>query len=155
MKINRNDLGFNAWFEDGDGNKVTHDDPKACIYVVRNPMRVTTEYSEYSYHPNNKLIRYMCRKSKRFNAHMTKKHGKTFKDICTFSTTFGGGQDTILAMTNSGDYTLIEAIDLWTRSCERCMNALSYKYLNGADGYPEFSDEWKRCNTVCEFCKEE
>lgn len=38
-------------------------------------------------------------------------------------------------------------------ACERCMNVLAYKYLNGADGYEEYSDEWKKCNTECDFCK--
>lgn len=65
----------------------------------------------------------------------------------------GGNQDLILAMVNSGDYTLKEAIAVLASACERCLNVLAYKYLNGADGYAEHSEEWKKCNTVCDFCK--
>ena len=39
--------------------------------------------------------------------------------------------------------------------CERCMNVLAYKYLNGKDGYEEYSEEWLKCPTVCQFCKDE
>ena len=78
------------------------------------------------------------------------------KPDITFSTHIGGGnQDVILAMANSGDYTLSEAMALYASCCERCMNVLCYKYLDGKDGYPEYSEEWKRCNTVCDFCKDE
>lgn len=64
-----------------------------------------------------------------------------------------GSEDVILAMVNSGDYTLSEAIIVYASACERCMNVLCYKYLDGKDGYPEYSEEWKKCNTVCDFCK--
>lgn len=26
---------------------------------------------------------------------------------------------------------------------------------DSADGYPEYSDEWKKCGTVCRFCEED
>ena len=26
--------------------------------------------------------------------------------------------------------------------------------MNGADGYPEYSEEWKKCNTICDFCND-
>lgn len=57
-------------------------------------------------------------------------------------------------MVNSGDYTLEQAIWVFANSCERCMNTLLYKYLDGSDGYSEFSDEWKKANTVCDFCRD-
>lgn len=59
----------------------------------------------------------------------------------------------IVAMVNSGDYDLYEAIGVYGRACERCMNVLWNKYLPGEDGYEEFSDEWKKANTECEFCR--
>lgn len=63
-------------------------------------------------------------------------------------------EDLVMAIANSGDYTLREAILIASIACERCMNALAYKYgLN--DGYPEYSEEWKKCGTCCEFCKGE
>lgn len=65
----------------------------------------------------------------------------------------GGNEDTIIAMVNSGDYTLSDAIAVYASSCERCMNVLTYKYSGGKDGYAEFSDEWKKANTVCDFCR--
>ena len=34
------------------------------------------------------------------------------------------------------------------------MNVLLYKYLDGKDGYEEFSEEWQKCNTVCDWCKD-
>ena len=66
-----------------------------------------------------------------------------------------GSQDCIVAMVNSGDYTLEEAIVAFGNACERCMNVLLYKYLDGKEGYPEYSEEWKKCGTVCEWCKDE
>lgn len=49
-------------------------------------------------------------------------------------------------------YTLNYAIKIAGNNCERCMNALAYKY--GLDwGYKEESDEWYRSRTVCRFCE--
>lgn len=81
--------------------------------------------------------------------------GTTLTHIISFNTTYGSGQDVILAMVNSGDYTLEEAISVYSSACERCMNVLAYKYTNGADGYAEHSKEWEKCNTECSFCKNE
>lgn len=64
----------------------------------------------------------------------------------------GGNQDVILAMANSGDFTLAEALVVWASSCERCMNVLAHKYTDGKDGYEEYSEEWRKCGTVCDFC---
>lgn len=65
--------------------------------------------------------------------------------------TSGWSEDLVLAMTNSGDYSLSESILIAAQSCERCMNALAYKY--GLDwGYPEGSEEWEKCGTSCDFC---
>ena len=88
---------------------------------------------------------------------MAKKYGKTFKPCLTIATTFGAkwAQECIVAMVNSGDFTLEQAIYVFANSCERCMNVLLYKYLNGKEGYEEYSEEWKKCGTVCDFCKED
>ena len=40
-----------------------------------------------------------------------------------------------------------------TSECERCGNVLLYKYLNGKDGYEEYSQEWEKANTECDFCR--
>lgn len=65
----------------------------------------------------------------------------------------GANQDLILAMVNSCDYTLQEALVIFASACERCKNVLAYKYSNGTDGYAEHSKEWENCNTECDFCK--
>ena len=62
-------------------------------------------------------------------------------------------QKCAVGMVNSGEYTLEEAIVILVNACERCTNVLDYKY--GEDGYPEYSEQWKKANTVCEFCKDE
>lgn len=83
-------------------------------------------------------------------------NGTSITHLIDCNTSIGGGnQDVILAMVNSGDYTLNEALVVFAFSCERCMNVLAFKYLNGKDGYEEYSDEWKKCNTVCDFCRNE
>ncbi len=79
--------------------------------------------------------------------------GTNITPLIDFHTTIGGGNEPlILAMANSGDFTLSEAICVYASACERCANVLAYKYLNGKDGYPEFSEEWAKTNTSCDFC---
>ncbi len=66
----------------------------------------------------------------------------------------GWSSDLALAMTNSGDYELWQAILIGANSCERCMNALAYHY--GLKwGYPEYSEQWQRCSTSCDYCNPE
>ena len=49
-------------------------------------------------------------------------------------------------------YPLSVAIRICADTCERCLNSLLYMYgLN--NGYKEFSDEWHKCGTECDFCK--
>lgn len=57
-------------------------------------------------------------------------------------------------MVNSGDFRLSEAIIVVSESYERCLNVLTHKYTNGKDGYPEYSEQWMKCNTVCK-CEHE
>lgn len=59
-----------------------------------------------------------------------------------------------VAMVNSGDYDLTEALAVLAQGCERCVNVLWNKYLPDEDGYPEFSEEWHMANTVCDFCRD-
>lgn len=60
-------------------------------------------------------------------------------------------EDLVKAMADSG-ISLRKAIILAATACERCMNALAHEF--GLDwGYPEFSDEWHKCNTSCEYCE--
>lgn len=59
-----------------------------------------------------------------------------------------------VAMVNSGDYDLSDALAVLAQCCERCCNVLWNKYLPEEDGYEELSEEWYKANTVCEFCKD-
>ena len=67
----------------------------------------------------------------------------------------GGTGELLVAMANSGDYTLEEAMLVYAKACERCSNVLWHKYIGGKEGYEEYSAEWKKANTVCDFCKGE
>lgn len=155
MKIDYSKLEKKFWFEDEHGNEVENDNPNACFYRHCFPLEIHDQIDEYCYHPKNPIIKYLCRKSRRFYKWISKDKPKTFRSILDFRTSWGSGQDCIVAMVNSGDFTLEQAIWVYANSCERCMNALCYKYLNGSEGYEEFSEEWKKCNTVCDFCEGE
>ncbi len=47
--------------------------------------------------------------------------------------------------------SLDDAIIVGASTCERCLNALLYRY-GCEDGYPRNSKEWDECPTECEFC---
>lgn len=63
----------------------------------------------------------------------------------------GWSEDLVLSMANSGEFKLSEAILIAANSCERCINALAYKYKVGW-GYCEGSEDWHLANTSCIFC---
>lgn len=81
--------------------------------------------------------------------------GAGSREIFAGTTHIGGDGRLLLAMANSGDFTLAEAILAYSMACERCMNVLWNKYLPGEDGYEEFSEDWKKCGTSCQFCRDE
>lgn len=87
-------------------------------------------------------------------AFMPWEYGASSYRIGTFNTHIGrANEKIIMAMVNCGDFTLSEAITVLANACERCMNAIAYKYTNGEEGYAEHSEEWEKANTICEFCK--
>ena len=161
MKIDKERLNRCIWFEDCNGNIIDENSVKDFDYVTHHtcfPLQITERIDEYCYHPKNLFVKHLCYIFKPLRRYLGKKNkdNKTFKRLCDCNTSIGGGnQDVILAMVNSGDYSLSEALMLWSQSCERCMNVLAYKYLDGKDGYAEYSDDWKKCNTVCDFCRNE
>lgn len=134
MNVDKEILNRCIWYEDDEGNVKTFDyvperyEVRGMTYHTLFPLEITeniyriTEDGQYKHIGN---INHIIGKS---------------------------NEDVIVAMVNSGDYTLSEAIVLWSQSCERCMNVLAYKYLNGKEGYEEYSYEWEKCNTVCKFC---
>lgn len=86
-------------------------------------------------------------------AFMKWERGNEHYPLMTVNTHLGKlSQECVVAMVNSGDYELDEALVVMATACERCGNVLLYKYLNGKDGYEEYSDEWKKANTICDFC---
>lgn len=149
------------WYEDAQGNVLDLEHPddltseqikRPVIYHSEFPCQFCHDISIYDYHPEG-LQKWLIKLpwiGNRIKASLR----KTYKHVGTIRTTYSGGADCIVAMVNSGDYTLEQAIWVYCHACERCMNVLAYKYLNGEDGYPENSDEWKQCNTLCDFCKE-
>lgn len=150
------------WWEDENGNVLELEDNRMPTekekeqyryYHSEFPCQLHHEIRVYDYRP--KGVQKFLIKLPIIGKRVKNKIGKTFRDVCTFSTTYKSGSDCIVAMVNSGDYTLEQAIWVYANSCERCMNALCFKYLNGKEGYEEHSDEWVKCNTICDFCKGE
>lgn len=146
MKINLEKLKMHSWFEDDEGNIYPNTssldlpkDKKHFTYRSVFPCTYREELHEYCVHESIDPV------------------NMTFSRLLSTNTSYGSktSQECIVAMVNSGDYTLEEAIYVYANACERCMNVLLHKYLNGADGYEEYSDEWNKANTVCDWCKEE
>lgn len=166
MKINLKKLRVSGWFEDIEGNTYyskdvlpdedyfTYHSIFPCTFV--NPVDAYTYHPEYL-HEENRFYQAMLKFKwfYRFMYNWMKKHGysKTFKRVFEFNTTYTAGSDCIVAMVNSGDYTLSEAIYIYASSCERCMNVLERKYLGENYGYEEYSEAWKKANTVCDWCR--
>ena len=146
MKINLEKLKTHWWFEDEEGN----------IYPNTSTFNLPKDKEYFTYHTifpctySEELIEYCIHESK-------DPVNMTFSTLIRTNTSYGSktAQECIVAMVNSGDYTLEEAIYVFANACERCMNVLIHKYLNGADGYEEYSEEWHKANTVCDWCKEE
>ncbi len=137
MNIDKSRLKIGLWYTDKDGNYIPNTDnmitPYGAVYVHSCfPLELHEEV-------------YKLRKGGGYGV-----DDKVFG----FYTHIGRGSGRlIVAMVNSGDYDLYEAIGVYGIACERCMNVLWNKYLPGEDGYEEFSDEWKKANTECEFCR--
>ena len=170
MHINYTKLNKKHWFEDSDGNEImtkenTFDqvqdiikreisDSDNVFYKRCFPMELRESIDEYCYHPTNGLVKWLCKKNNCFYRLVSKGKDRTFKNIMTVTHSFGGdlSQRCIVAMVNSGNFTLEQAIWVFGNSCERCTNVLLYTYLNGEDGYEEYSDEWKKSGGSCAFC---
>ena len=182
MKILKEQLKT-LWYEDEDGNEIicaeNEYNPEGAAYKVsRFPKMLRTtriklirqEDVDKCKHPR-KYIKpthgwidgIVGRECKLCHGTQTKKkrhlwskkwEGYGSREVFTSNSTWND-EKTILAMVNSGDYTLSEAIIVYATACERCMNVLVHKYTNGEDGYEEYSEEWQKCGTVCAFCKED
>lgn len=165
MLINYEKLKKRHWFEDENGNELPEENVdriikkgnKSVYYRRCFPLELHDTIDEYCYHPKKPIIRFLCKRSRKFRNWVSVGKDRTFKPIMDFTTSFGGAQsqECIVAMVNSGNFTLEQAIFVYATSCERCMNVLLYRYLNGIDGYEEFSEEWYKAGTVCDFCRME
>lgn len=184
MVIDKSKLKLGIWYEDENGNMYRNDNgvgrpnSECTTYHVCFPLEVREEIR--GIYDNKATCKHQLRYRKRTGGWIKgvkgckcEKCGKTKvgKKFIPFAfmkwgdgaetypimtgNTHIGNEDCVLAMANSGDYTLQEAMVVYANACERCMNVLAYKYLNGKDGYEEFSEEWKKANTVCDFCKDE
>ena len=147
MVIDKSKLKHGIWYEDKDGNYIPSTEsasaPKeAETCHVCFPLEIRTEhYRLHDYkNPDDGVSRTY--------------HGSD-RLLTTCCHIGGGNEAVIMAMVNSGDYTLSEALAVYANCCERCSNVLAYKYLNGAEGYAEHSPEWDKCGTVCDYCKDE
>lgn len=130
------------------------DKAEDCFYHSCFPCQITENIDHYGYHP--KGIDKLLIKLPIVNKRVKKRIGKTFQHIYSMNTTLCHlSQQTVVAMVNSGDYTLDEALYVMANACERCSNVLDRKYLGEEYGYEEFSEDWKKVNTVCDFCMEE
>lgn len=149
-----------SWIEDEHGNHYALDDTESLIgydgYLALHhcsPCELYHVIHSYNYHPKNWFMKLLC-KNKKFYKKMQKKE-RTFEQLITGTTTYRSpwAQECIVAMVNSGDYTLEQAIWVFGHSCERCMNVLLFKYIH-KDGYEEYSEEWNKANTYCNFCED-
>lgn len=81
MNINYEKLEKKFWFEDENGNEVDGSNPSACYYRHCFPLELHDVIDEYCYHPQNFFVKFLCRKSKKFNKWISKgsqKHLKPF-----------------------------------------------------------------------------
>lgn len=80
----------------------------------------------------------------------TKPEGDGCEQVCAMNS--GWQPDLVLALTRKG-MTLSEAIIVSATACERCMNVLADE-CGLSWGYAWGSEEWRKSNTVCDFCRE-
>lgn len=138
MKIDKSKLKLGIWYEDEEGNRIQRDDyclvPNAYCHVI-----FPLEIQEKIYKTD------------------TEGHYGGKDLVCTFSTHLSDYSGKLaVAMANSGDYILSEALAVLANCCERCHNVLINKYLpEDGEGYAEYSSEWQKCGTFCDFCKDE
>ena len=112
-----------VWFEDEQGNVLQlendrmpteQEKEKYCFYHSEFPCELHHNISVYDYHP--KGVQKLLIKLPIIGDKIKKKLGKTFRHIGTFNTRYRSGSDCIVAMVNSGDFTLEQAIWVYANS---------------------------------------
>ena len=137
MKIDRARLKNGLWFTDEDGRFIPYSrevHPDGAVYAHSCfPLEIRESIyrirKDGGYGEKNRVMT-GC-------THLSRESGKL-----------------AVAMVNSGDYDLSDALAILAQACERCVNVLWNKYLPDEDGYEEFSEEWHKANTVCDFCRD-
>lgn len=130
IKINKEDLKT-LWYEDKDGNVIQGELATDGTF----PANAKYQNSQFPFMVQHNIIDIDS--------------GDT---IMTGESTYSS--DLVMAMANSEDFTLDEAILVAVNCCERCMNVLAHEY--GLDwGYAENSDDYNSTNTVCKFCEDD
>lgn len=136
MRIDKSKLKIGLWFTDADGNYIPYNGevhPEGAVYAHSCfPLEVREEI-------------YRIRKDGGY--------GDKDKVLTSCTNISRDSGQLLVAMVNSGDYDLYEAMGILARCCERCLNVIWNKYLPDIDGYAEFSEEWHKANTFCEFCE--
>ena len=136
MRIDKSKLKIGLWFTDADGNYIPYNGevhPEGAVYAHSCfPLEVREEV-------------YRIRKDGGY--------GNKDKVLTSCTNIPRDSGQLLVAMVNSGDYDLYEAMGILARCCERCLNVIWNKYLPDIDGYAEFSEEWHKANTFCEFCE--
>ena len=62
-------------------------------------------------------------------------------------------QKLVINMVLSGDFDLRQALYTVAIACDRCRNALIFKYCRELGGYPDDSEEYQIRNCRCQFCE--
>lgn len=181
MKIDKNSLKT-LWYEDKEGKKIPYVEgmPKNAAYQVSNfPLEVRETHLKLIKQEEVAACKHKRKNIRRTDGWIKGIKGRECK--CCYGTQvrkwwqpWGRKWDAygsrkvfessvhlsnatgklLVAMVNSGDYTLAEAILVYSKACERCANVLWHKYTQGKEGYEEYSEEWNKSNTNCIFCSE-
>lgn len=145
-------------------------DPKSFKYSeskrnnslsVMDPLMIREVTEElYSFEPDpvrNKFRRKLFNKFKWYRERYTRKYGGSMSVRVTKTIDISEPklQSLVLNMAMSGDFTLKESLYAVANACDRCRNALIFKYCpgnRGFGGYSEDSNEYQKRNCRCRFC---
>jgi hypothetical protein len=134
MKIDKSKIVY-LWYENEQGDKWVP--PKGYCGSPKPPAGFIYQRSQFPFSVHEVMLR--CYEDKSV-------------EVCSGNSSWP--ENLVLAMTNSGDYGLYQAIFVAANACSRCLNALSFTYLGSEEGFSEDSEEYKYSNTRCEWCDE-
>jgi len=131
--------------------KINKEDLKGFQYLDKNDKVIPHDFENLDVPKKAKYWKTYSIRTINESVYKINKKGN-FNKFIGFNSTYS--PDLVLAIVKSGDYDYSEAQIIASQSCERCMNALAYKY--GLDwGYPEYSLEWYESGTSCKFCEDD